>query len=87
MRPHLLYVRHAGHLEAAGPVEAQEGRAGVVRDAVLVDELVGLERVTAGAGSAGGPKIFTKYFIRPREKEATAAEKRGKYFPHNLNVL
>jgi hypothetical protein len=49
VRAHVVDIGHAGHLEAASPVQAQEGGASVVGDAVLVDPLVRLQRVTAVA--------------------------------------
>jgi hypothetical protein len=46
---HIVDIGHAGHLEAAGPVQAQEGGASVVGDAVRVDPLVRLQGVATVA--------------------------------------
>jgi hypothetical protein len=49
MSTHFTDIGHAGHLEAASPVQAQEGGASVVGDAVRVDPLVRLQGVSSVA--------------------------------------
>ena len=56
VRSHLLHIHHVSHGEATGGVDTLKRSTSVVRDLVLVDEVVGLERITTIATTASDPE-------------------------------
>ena len=56
VRSHLLHIDHVSHGEATGGVDTLKRSTSIVGDLVLVDEVVGFERITAIATTAGDPE-------------------------------